>query len=66
VRVKLLRVKALIAERDERHCDVAAGLDVSPGTFTNVVNGHVIAWPALRARMADYFDVPEADLFDDA
>jgi transcriptional regulator with XRE-family HTH domain len=58
------RVKVLLAERDLRPCDAAQQLGVTPASFSQVVNGRVTAWPALRARMSELFDVPESELFD--
>jgi transcriptional regulator with XRE-family HTH domain len=63
---KLLHVKALIIERDERQCDVAVKLGISPKVLSLIVQGRAAPWPALRRRMVDYLGVPEDELFPDA
>jgi transcriptional regulator with XRE-family HTH domain len=58
------RVKVLLAERDLMARDAAAQLGITPGVFSQVTNGRTTAWPSLRVRMSELFDVPESDLFD--
>ena len=58
------RVKVLLAERDLLLRDAAEQLGVKPGVLSKIVSGSICAWPSLRTRMADFFGVPESDLFD--
>jgi transcriptional regulator with XRE-family HTH domain len=56
-------VKAHAILRGEYLRDVAAAVGVAPRTLSLVARGEVRSWPALRRRLADYFGLPEADLF---
>jgi transcriptional regulator with XRE-family HTH domain len=57
--------KAILVDRGLRQNQVAPAVGVQPVTLCQVLNRERKAWPALRARLADYLDVPEDQLFND-
>jgi len=50
--------------RGETFAEVAAAIGISPESLRMAMCGHVRTWPKLRARLAEHFDLPEAELFD--
>ncbi len=56
-------VKTELARLGQTQRDLAAAIGYSPGTVSQVLNGHVSAWPELRARVARYLNTPEGALF---
>jgi hypothetical protein len=58
------RLRVLLVERELRHADAAALVGISTGVFARVACASTAAWPALRARMCDVFDIDEDELFE--
>lgn len=56
-------VKVELAKRGRSQRSLAKEVRVSAGSLSHVLNGRVVAWPALRRRVAEALDVPEAELF---
>lgn len=55
--------KAEIVARGLTQKQVAQEVGINANLFTQVLNRRRSSWPALRARLADYLDLPEDDLF---
>jgi transcriptional regulator with XRE-family HTH domain len=56
-------LKIELCKRGLTQRSFAPQVGVSVGTLGQVLNGRVAAWPALRRRIAEALDVPEAQLF---
>jgi transcriptional regulator with XRE-family HTH domain len=54
-----------LAARDETQRQLAAAVNVSSGSLSQVLNYNQRAWPALKRRIAAYLDLPEEHLFPD-
>ena len=46
------RIKQLLAERGETQREFAGKVGITPGVLSQVANGRVRVWPALRTRVA--------------
>jgi DNA transposition AAA+ family ATPase len=55
--------KAILAERRITLRRTSAEVGLNAHTLGRVLNGYQAAYPALRARLAAFLEVPEADLF---
>ena len=60
---KVHPIKTQLAARGSTQRWLAGEVQVSPSTINHVVNGRQSAWPALRRRVAEALDRPEAELF---
>jgi transcriptional regulator with XRE-family HTH domain len=58
-------VKIELAKRGQTQRDLAGKVRVTPGVLSHVLNGHVAAWPSLRARIAGALGLSETELFPD-
>jgi transcriptional regulator with XRE-family HTH domain len=56
-------VKTALTVRGETQLDLARALGRSPNALYPVLNGQRRAWPKLRREIADYLELPEAELF---
>jgi len=59
-------VKVELAKRGQTQRDFAPEVHVSPGTLSQILNGHAMAWPALRRRCAEALGRSEDELFPEA
>jgi transcriptional regulator with XRE-family HTH domain len=59
-------IKAYATLRGEYLRDVAEAVGIKPITLSLVARGDTKAWPGLRRRLAEHFDVPECVLFPEA
>ncbi len=56
-------VKVELSKRGQTQRDLAPTVGVSAGTLSQVLNGRVASWPALRRRTAEALGRSEAELF---
>ncbi len=56
-------VKVALAERGQTQRAFAPAVGVSPGVLNHILNGRAEPWPALRRRIAQALERPEAELF---
>jgi transcriptional regulator with XRE-family HTH domain len=61
----LLNVRRTRLERGLRQEAVANQIGVSAAVLSRVERGVQLPWPALRARLAHCYHVPESELFSD-
>lgn len=61
--VRPLPAKAVIVGRGERINAVASAIHVNADLFGRVLNRRTASWPALRARLSNYLELPEPELF---
>jgi hypothetical protein len=57
-------VVAVMKLRGETFPQVASAIKITPESLRMACCGHVRTWPKLRAALADYFALPEEELFD--
>jgi transcriptional regulator with XRE-family HTH domain len=50
-------------ERGETQVALAAAVGYSSNVIGVVLNGQRPSWPKLRRKIADYLELPEAELF---
>ncbi len=56
-------IKAVLALRDIQQTQLARDLDCSQHYISRVCNGYINPSAELKARLAEYLDVPVSDLF---
>jgi transcriptional regulator with XRE-family HTH domain len=59
-------VKVVLAELGITQRQLAEATDYAPQTLSQVLNGRLAPWPALKCRVATYLGRPESELFPDA
>ena len=59
-------VKVALARTGERPSEFAERIGYSKGPVSQVLNGHVTAWPEFRRRAAEALGASETELFPDA
>jgi transcriptional regulator with XRE-family HTH domain len=60
---KVHPVKTQLAMRGDTQRWLAAEVRVSPSTLSHILNGRLVAWPALRRRVAETLERSEDELF---
>lgn len=55
--------KAVLADRRLTIASLSEQIGVNHHSLGRVLNGYVAPWPALRHRIAEALDLPEAALF---
>lgn len=58
-------VRAVLADRRITVKALAQSVGVNPHSLGRIVNGYNEPWPALRRRIAETLELPEAALFRD-
>lgn len=56
-------VKAVIADRRIPVKALAGAVGCNAHSLSRIINGYATAWPALRRRVAEVLQLPEASLF---
>jgi transcriptional regulator with XRE-family HTH domain len=57
--------KTLLVARWLKQVDVAREVGVGATTLNRVLNRRLAPWPALKQRLSEHLQVPEAELFDE-
>ncbi len=58
-------VKAVLAQRRVPLTELSPKVGCNPHSLSRIINGYATPWPALRRRVAEVLDLPEAALFRD-
>lgn len=61
----LLLVKRRRLELGLEQAEVARRVGVSPTALSRIERGTQLPWPALRARLSEFYGIPESELFFD-